>query len=314
MSERPVTRRGLLGLAGASALTAGLSACSIRLESGAPEIPGIPTQGPPADTAALQATVRSRKGLLESLATPTAGLQAQLRSAYQAQLTRLQAVMASAGIPEPTASGTGGSSQSPGASGTSAATPASTAPFQTVLDRTVDNTTFARIAAVGTAYTPMLASISAVDAAALTASGGSVSWPTTSVPSEVAAALLPAVREAVYGLEVIAAKTALTGRARVTATLHTMYPIRTQLEALAGDAAPPLHSTYVLTPDPSTDQARTALGQHLLTSVVAACADQAEATKGSANHVAALLRIWATVLAASWTWGVAPVAFPGLTG
>ena len=308
MSRRPVTRRGLLGLAGVGALTAGLSACSIRLESGAPEIPGIPTQGPPADTPAFQATVHSRELALTALAQPSAGLQTAVKPAYQQQLTRLQAVMASAGMPEATPSAT------------TSATTESQVGFETFVRGELTASTFARIAGVKTSYLPMLASTSALDAAValspqgVAASGPAPAWPTSTVPSAVAVGLLPAVREAVYGLEVIAAKTALTGRARVTGTLHTMYPLRAQLEAVAGDAAPPLHSTYALTPDPSTDPARTTLGQQLLTAVVAACADQAVATKGSANQVGALLRIWGTVLAASWTWGVAPVAFPGLTG
>lgn len=304
-----MTRRGLLGAAGMTALTTGLTACSIRLESGAPAIPGIPTQGPPADTPALQATVRSRQALISSLATPAPGVQTHLKPAYDQQLTRLQAVMASAGVPEPTASETGWM----GAPASPSATPAAVAPFDIVLDRMVDPATFSRIAGVSATYTPMLASITAVDAAATTTNGGTVDWPSATVTAAIAAGLLPTVREAVYGLEVIAAKTALTGRALVTGTLHTMYPIRAQLEAVAGDAAPPLHSTYLLDPQPSTDQARTTLGRNLLTAVVAACADEAVATKGSAEQVSALLHVWGTVLATSWTWGVTPVAFPGLT-
>lgn len=288
------------------ALTGGLTACSIRLESDAPAIPGIPTQGPPADTSALQATVRSRESALSLLRQPSKGLQTALKPAYSTQLTRLQAVMASAGMPE--------------------ATPLTTTPttstvgFETFIRGELSAATFARIAGVGTTYLSMLASVSALDAAValspqgLASAGPAPAWPTAAVPSAVAVGLLPAVREAVYGLEVIAAKTALTGRALVTGTLHTMYPIRAQLEAVAGDAAPPLHSTYLLGPEPRTDQARTTLGRRLLTAVVAACAGQAVATKGSADQVGALLQVWGTVLTTSWTWGVAPVAFPGLTG
>ncbi|PWJ25784.1 hypothetical protein ATK17_1922 [Branchiibius hedensis] len=306
MSRRPVTRRGLLGGAGAGVLAVGLSACGIRLESGAPAIPGLQTQGPPVDTAALQATVASRTMALETLAQPSAGLQTSIKPAYRQQLSRLQAVMASAGMPEATSSPTTGT------------TAKSLVGFETFIRAQLNASTFARIAGAEAAYVPMLAASSALDAGAalspqgVAAQGPAPAWPTAALPADVAVGLLPAVREAVYGLEVIAAKSALSGRARVTATLHTMYPIRAQLEAIAGDAAPPLHSTYALTPDPSTDQARTTLARHLLTAVVAACADQAAATKGSADHVGALLHVWGTALTTSWTWGVPPVAFPGL--
>lgn len=292
----------------------GLSACGIRLESGAPAIPGLQTQGPPADTPALQATVHSRQLALEGLTQPSKGLQTAVKPAYEQQVTRLQAVMASAGMPQATSSPTTGTTS------TTSSTPASLVGFETFIRGELSASTFARIAGVGTDYLPMLAATSALDAAValspqgVAAAGHAPAWPTATVPAAVAIGLLPAVRQAVYGLEVIAAKTPLAGRALITATLHTMYPIRAQLEAVAGDGAPPLHSTYALTPAPTTDQARTTLGRQLLTAVVAACADQTPATHGSADHVGALLHVWGTVLSTSWTWGVAPVAFPGLTG
>ncbi|KYH42864.1 hypothetical protein AZH51_16390 [Branchiibius sp. NY16-3462-2] len=250
----------------------------------------------------------SRQLALTALAQPTAGLQTQLKPVYEQQLIRVQAVMASAGMPQATPSTSVG------------ATAASRVTFETFIRGELSASTFARIAGVADAYLPMLAACSALDAGValspqgLAAPGPAPAWPTATVPSAVAVGLLPAVREAVYGLEVIAAKTALTGRALVTATLQTMYPMRAQLEAVAGEAAPPLQSTYPLDPAPTTDPARTTLGRQLLTAVVAACADQADATKGSADHVGALLNLWGTALATSWKWGVAPVPFPGLAG
>lgn len=300
VNRLPVTRRAALAaVAGVGAVV--LSGCDIRLEKGAPQVPGLQTQGPPADTPALQHTVAGRQALLTTLIDPAAGWPTQLKPVYQQQLTRLQAVMASTGMPQATAT--------PSNSGVSVV------PFPAYLRGQIDASTFARIAGVDTAYTPMLAAISAVDAAATTViDGAAASWPGGALPPAIAAQLVSAVRGAVYGLEVVAARTPLEERALPAATLAQLYPVRSRLEATAASSAPRVQSSHRLVADPATAAGRTAIARDVLDSVVAACAGQAAAAHGSSADVAQLLQLWGTHLGLGWRWGVAPVPFPGLTG
>lgn len=303
VNHRRVTRRTALGGLGALGALA-LTGCDIRLEKGAPPVPGLQTQGPPADTAALQQTVAQRTALLHALAGPATGWPAKLTPVYQAQVTRVQAVMASAGMPAASATAT-----SPGST-----TTASDTPPGRVIAGQLDATTFARIAGVGTGYTPMLAAISAVDAAAAVTLGAAVTWPAGVLPAGIAAQLVDPVREAVYALEVVAARTPLPQRSLVTASLAQLYPARTRLESAAASSAPPAASSLRLVADPATAAGRTAIAKDVLDGVVAACAGQASATHGSPDAVAHLVQLWGADLALAWRWGVTPVPFPGLAG
>lgn len=301
MPPRLVPRRlALTGLGGSAALI--LAGCDVRLEQDAPRVPGLETQGPPSDTPALQQTVAGRESLLTSLTQPAAGWQTRLKPVYQAQLTRLQAVMASAGMPQASATA-------------SATVGTAVTPFALALRAQLGSGAAARIAGVQMAYTPMLSAISALDAAAARVIGSAaVVPPSGGLPPPIAAALVGSLREAVYALEVVAARTPIKSRTLATTTLHTLYPLRSRLDVAAGASAPAVQSSYRLVADPGTDSGRTRIAQHVLSGVVTACAGQSVATRGSGADVERLLDPWGSTLALSWQWGAAPTAFPGLVG
>ncbi|AKU16473.1 DUF4439 domain-containing protein [Luteipulveratus mongoliensis] len=291
---RGTTRRavvaGVLGLTGA----AFLGGCSVRLERDAPDIPGLKTPDPPPDQPVLLATLADLRRL-HTAAEATPGEGARLAAMHQAQADRLAAVVAGLGITAPTT--------------TSPATPVlgsaevAFAPGARVAD----------IARASTTYVPMLAAVLASRGAAGQSLGQAPVWPAARMPSALAVSLLAAVRPAVYGFEMIAARTPSKERKPVRATLKQLYAARSSLEAAAGAAAPPAQLTYQL-PFAITDaSSRSRLAQELLTAMVTTAAGQAAGVRGRPADLSGLLDVWSTAIALSWTWGVAPTAFPGLT-
>ncbi|WP_186526234.1 DUF4439 domain-containing protein [Leekyejoonella antrihumi] len=314
-------------LASCALLTAGvLAGCDVRLQRGAPHIPGVPTQSPPADAATLRAMLLRLRGLAaraegvghvggatssaghSSAAKPSARASdavathalwaARLATIHHQQATRLAAVIATEGISAPPS-----------------APVAATGTLRQLRDLEVGGVgprALDGVAGVAPENVPMLCSIAATQGAGARMLGAAVSWPSVATPGPAALALLSDVRGCVYALEVIAGRTPLKQRTLIAATLTTMYAARSRLVLAAGSSAPPAPVEYRL-PVPVTDAAAARrLAQVMLGRVVATCASQSPSTAGRVSQVGAVVRLWSEATAASWQWGVKPVPFPGL--
>lgn len=284
------------------AAAASLTGCDIRLEKGSPRLPGVATQGPPADqTALLRAlnTVRS----LQAAATDADGpWAAKLAAAYGVASNRLTQVMSTDGITVPTASAT------PARTGLTAAR------LGGLQRATLSPTAYGDAVHATSANAAMLAALLAFGAAGATVQGAAPDWTGETLSAPMSAALLPSVRAALYGMEVIAARTAVRARSRAAAGVITMTAARSRLELAAGAKAPAARLVYPLSVQPATDAARTTLASDLLADVVTACASQLASAPGTSADLRALVHLWSDATALGWRWGVVPTPFPGLLG
>ncbi|NYJ74172.1 hypothetical protein [Allobranchiibius huperziae] len=289
---------GALALGAASSLTG----CGIRLQKGSPAVPGIAHQAPPPDQAALLRALASVRGL-QVAATRADGLWApKLDAAYGAAANRLTEVMASDGIRVPTASTT------PPAAALSAAQ------LGAAIRAGLSPTAYDDAVHANSANTAMLAALLAFDAAGATVQGAAPAWGGEQVSGATAAALLPSVRTAVYGLEIIAARTPARARTLPSAAVVTMDAARSRLEPAAGPKGPPARLVYPLAVQPTTEDARTTLARDLLSDVVTACAAQVGSARGTRGDLLALVHLWSDATALGWRWGLPPEPFPGLIG
>lgn len=318
--QRSLPRRSLL-LLGAAAASTALTGCSIRLEQDAPPIPGIPTQGPVADQALLLSTLSGLRQLVQ-VAQRAGQIRwaPRLATLHRAQLTHLTQIIAALGIAVPSepaatppavSSPTGTSTA--GSRTSTAALAATSATLAGVELAGLSASAIGAVARGDDTNLPMLGALLATRGAAAAVLGRPTAWTGDGGPSApVAVALLNAVRPAVYGLEVVAAKTPLKDRATVRATLTPLYGARAQLEAVAGSQAPADQLSYAL-PVQVTDAASgRRLAQQLLGRVVTTAASQVPATHHQPGELTALLRLWSGATAESWRWGVTPTPFPGL--
>lgn len=310
-----------------------LTGCSVRLERGAPKLPGIKTQAPPKDTAAFQALVDRLSTTIDALEGQSHPWAAKLRSVHQQQESRVLAVAASAGmqlstptpspstsssVSSPTTSPTGSTSASaaPGTTPTATPTPTPTYPPSDAAPVEAAGVAPAALAVatgVATDYRPMFLSVAATQVTGAALLGGPVNWSGDRLPASVATALLPAMREAVYGMEIVAARTKIRDRAVIISSLHTMYAARTRVEVAAGSSAPPDPNDYTLPIQPTDAASSRSLVQKLSEELVAACASQARTPTDFAS-AAGLVRLWSDALGVLWTWNGTRVPFPGLTG
>lgn len=304
MTSLPPTpaRRAVLG-ALALGSVGSLAGCSIRLERGAPAIPGIKTQSPPADTAAFSAALAASQGLTAIAMTAAAPWGSRLTTMHREQATRLVRVMASDGIKP--AQSTSSSTSAPSAGSTAALGMAELAAVNpTALQ-------YARVS--DPANTSMFCSLLASHVAAASVLGPSPNWHGLLPDLQLALALVPATRRAVYALEVIAAQTPLQERPLVSSAVVTLAATRSRLEAVAGGKAPPAPLSYQLPITPTDAASRSALGRSVLTDLTKTAARATASNHRSVDEVRALVREWGEFTALGWQWGVPMTAFPGLT-
>lgn len=160
---------------------------------------------------------------------------------------------------------------------------------------------------------PTLACLAAFHGAVADRLGHAPTWPDSDqMGHAVARDLLTSVRPCVYALEVIAARTPLKRRARVTASLQVMYAARTRLVQAAGSTVPPPPPDYRLPVQVTDSASATRLARTMLHRVVRDAASQAPRTAGDPAALGALVRLWSEALGPTWQWGASPDPFPGL--
>lgn len=325
-ADQPLSRRLVL-TSGLVVAVGTLTGCSVRLERDAPRVPGIPTQAPPADTPAFQALVDQLSGTIAALDGQSHPWAARLRSLHQQQQSALLAVGASAGMPltAPTASQTPSApvdtrtpTLPPALDSPPSARPTaspSTEPMSSaapVEAAGVAGAAVRRALAVSTPNRPMFLAVAATQATAAGLLGGAVAWPLGSLPAQVAASLVEDVRAAVFGMEVVAARTPVKDRDLVSRSLATMYAARSRVEAAAGAAAAPASNDYELPVRPTDAAAMQQLVQQLAANVVSGCAAQSLGPR-EVSPATALLHLWSDACSVLWTWGGTPAPFPGTT-
>lgn len=298
----PRSRRAVLvgvALAGVGSV----SACSVRLQRDAPAIPGIKTQGPPPDAAAFHAALASSQGLLNIAVTGPKPWGPRLTVMHRQQVGRLLAVMRSDGISPPMPSA------SPS---TSRATSTSTVALGRAEFLGVDTQSLRNVRSSTPTNTAMFAALLASYAAAATVVGPTPAWAELQPAQAMAVALIPAVRRAVYALEVIAARTPDKDRYLVGSSVLIMSAQRSRLEEAAGSSAPPAPLSYRLPTAPVSPATNSALARTVLAAVSQAAARSVDAHHESVDVVRAVVREWAEPTALSWRWGAPLAPFPGL--
>lgn len=294
-------RRAVLG-AGLAGSVLGLTGCGIRVEKGAPKIPGIKTQAPPADQAVLRRVLTNVQDAAASASRSSFTWAPALARIHRAQHRRLLQVMATQGMtptPTPSATSTRVLAVEP------TPLPALEEHQASQLGDLVDLTT---------RNLPMAAAIGVTHAAAAQLLGkpATPSGDTVPRPTQVPAAVLPSLQAAIYAFEVIVAKTPLDTRKKAQATLSSLLPTRAAWEAALGDAAPAQPDGYTLPVQPTTKAKRAELAQVVLTDLIEACAGQVSATRGDRASFIGLTGLWGTGTAQLWRWGATPTPFPGL--
>lgn len=221
---------------------------------------------------------------------------------HRDQASRLVQVMASDGItPAPTATS---SATAPSASSSTAVAEAELA--------AVNPTALQDARASDPANTSMFCALLASHLAAASVLGLAPNWDGPLPDQQLAVALVPAVRRAVYALEVIAAQTPVKERPLVSTSVVTLTATRSRLEAVVGTNAPaPL--SYQLPIAPITAANRSALGRSVLADLTQVAARATAANHESVDAVRTLVRVWGEFTALAWRWGVPVTAFPGLT-
>lgn len=330
------TRRTLL-LAG---LALPLAGCGIRLERDAPEILGIPTLPPPADSTVMQDTVTRLRQVAGALAgQDPAAWTAPLRSLHTDQADRLTRIAASAGIEisAPATSSSSSSSTSSPQTGTTAPTTVTTDPAPTSASMpggsaTSSGATASTVTVHPASTTETAAFTASAVAAAAAATGehrpallatlaghrcgarvlGATDLPVSvGLPSASAAAVLEPVRLAVYVAETLIAKTAAKDRTELSTLLSLLTAERMRLGTEAGTAAKPEQLSYAL-PSGTDDPAHT---RTTMARLVHDCATAVAAQSGTATTTGAatrLVQLWGDLTAAGWQWGQAPDTFLGL--
>ena len=302
---RPLTprpgRRTLLATVSLT-MVASVTGCDIRLQKGAPRLPGIATQGPPADQPGLLRALTAVRARQAEAASADGVWAPRLAPVYGAAVDRLTQVVASDGITVPTTSQLVPSAR------------ISAAQFGALQREGLNPAAYADTVGADAADRAMLAALLVLDAAGATVQGAAPDWSGQKLSATVAAALLPSVRAAVYGLEIIVARTPAANRPLASASLVTMDAARSRLEPAAGSMAPAPRLVYPLSVQPTTQASRAVLARDLLTGVVTACASRLRAAPMTAGDLGALVHTWSDATALGWRWGVLPVPFPGLIG
>ncbi|REF30733.1 hypothetical protein [Calidifontibacter indicus] len=330
------TRRTLL-LAG---LALPLAGCGIRVERDAPEILGIPTLPPPADSTVMQDTVTRLRQVAGALAgQDPAAWTAPLRALHTDQADRLTRIAASAGIEisAPATSSSSSTSTSSPQAGTTAPTTVTTDPAPTSASMpggsaTSSGATASTVTVHPASTTETAAFTASAVAAAAAATGehrpallatlaghrcgarvlGATDLPVSvGLPSASAAAVLEPVRLAVYVAETLIAKTAAKDRTELSTLLSLLTAERMRLGTEAGTAAKPEQLSYAL-PSGTDDPAHT---RTTMARLVHDCATAVAAQSGTATTTGAatrLVQLWGDLTAAGWQWGQAPDTFLGL--
>ncbi|WP_256842453.1 DUF4439 domain-containing protein [Ornithinimicrobium cryptoxanthini] len=168
------------------------------------------------------------------------------------------------------------------------------------------------LAEVSRANLPMLIALTAQRGAMAHLFGQEPSWPDLTGPTEAAANnLLNVYRPAVYGFEVIAARSHNDERAAYRTVLGPLRTFTRQLTELAGKAAAPAPLGYGLPQDVDSATARGTLAGELMATLPPSIMAQTAAFSGDEAAVAGSVRLLADAVRLAQPWN--PVtAFPGM--
>ena len=171
------------------------------------------------------------------------------------------------------------------------------------------------LAGISTEQVALFGSMTAQRAAAVRLLGGRLpSAGTLTAPTgQLAAALLEAIRSAVYGFEVVVTQTDVSHRKAAAETLGALRTRSSELRLLAGSAATPTPLGYALPFPVSTPAAAQRLATHLMTALRASIASQLPAVTSDADGLTGTVQLLTDVCVHAVTWRVPLTAFPGLS-
>lgn len=159
---------------------------------------------------------------------------------------------------------------------------------------------------------PMLLSLTAQRGAAAAALGQTPQWQELAGPTDGAAAsLLEAYRPAIYGFEVLAARSGGDERASYETVLTALRAMTRQVTQLAGDSAPPAPLGYGLPEGTASSEGRTQLARQLLAALPPTIMGQTPALAGDAAGIAGSAQLLAEVVHVGRHWHPM-TGFPGM--
>lgn len=310
-----------------------LSGCGIRLEEDAPHVPLIPERTPIPQEANLVA-------LLHHMQSLRAAVPAEYAAGLARQVEVLDSALRQGGVPAdllaaPTPSeidrtapssttsasaGSSSTSTTPGASGsgspsTSATTTDPAKPDAVGLALVASSAAQEVLPGAASALRPTLAAMTVswdLLRQSLDSNATQMALHPGKLPQAAALTLLSAAREAVYGLEVAAARSGGATRKRAIASLQTVRGRVSVLEGQLGDSAPATPSAYTLPLSVSDDSTARRLIRHLTAGLVTACgATLPEGTADPKTALASAGWLWESA-ALEAEWGAPWSAFPGL--
>jgi len=161
---------------------------------------------------------------------------------------------------------------------------------------------------------PTLLSLHGARSAAAARLGFSPGWSPMAGPSGAAAiTLLASLRQAVYGFEVLAARSRDQERTGYRAALSALRPLTRAVTDLAGPAAPAPPLGYAWRQPLDTPARRNRAAQELAEPLPAAAMAGASARAGDTDAIAGTLHVMHTVVGVGAGAGLPIVGFPGLT-
>jgi hypothetical protein len=251
----------------------------------------------------------------------------ELDQLWSTQLERLEQLIRLGGVPVPElvappvvdrpADDEAGTSLSDGAATSDPAVTTSSGPEPVDVGRALRAQLPAVVREVATA-TPtnlvMLVSLAAQHADSAARLGAPVDWKPLVGPAGAAAVpVLAVTRPAVFGLEVLAARSVAEERERYERMLDEVRSLTRQLTTLAGRAAPVAPLGYDLPEPLGSEDERRSLARALVADIAPAGLGAAERLRGDAAQLTGAIRIVAEATAWTQQLGAAPEPFPGMT-
>lgn len=322
-----------------------LTGCGLRVGDG-------PRQGAPADEAALLRALSRARHLhraAQTAARADVDLAHRLAALHATQVTALERLLPSVGIPVPPPTGVPTSS-SPPTRTTTAGTPSAggptghgatgagptgkrTGPRSTKAARKraarrarlaraelarqeaadVGATGLARLGRASSTNVAVLGSLAAQHDAAHRLLGPDTRRAALAGPTDaLAARLLTPLRSAVYGFEVVTAQTPPQRRDAAAATLASLQRRRDEVRELAGRSAPPAPLGYRLPFRLHGAASRAKLARHVLHGLATSTAALFEAAAGDVDAVTGVVHVLSDAVVLGHDWDVPLRPFPGL--
>ncbi|MFK5634833.1 hypothetical protein [Ornithinimicrobium sp. LYQ103] len=331
MPPRPTRRSVLLGALGTAALL--VTGCQEERPDNVVPTGDVDADDPrtwPADTQLLIAARQRVHGYLQSLDNVSLPPAARgLGQTWALQQERLEQLITLGGVPLPALLDAPAVSPSvdpvpttdaPDDGGATTDTSDATASPRreaSVLGRVLveDLSDAVREASVSTPTNlAMLCSLAAQHGASAALLGAPVPWPPLAGPAGAAAVpVLSVTRPAVFGLEVVAARSSGEERAAYESVLQPLLVVTRQLETLAGETAPVPPLGYDLPEPLETAGQRRGLARALVADIAPATLSASVRVPGDAEQLGGVVRIVAETVAWSAALEEQAQPFPGMT-